>query len=143
MMLQQPSDEEKREATRLLSRALAAAGGAAPPYCGKSDNEEEEEVEDKGRRSASDDAEDAADGGGSSVNGWYPDDGRAGVGRLEIQGVLAEVHLAMSEFSLKGRGGAAVCRASDGGVAGAKEWHLRQAARAARDTKAGIIARFV
>ncbi len=123
-----PTEEEKDEAARLLARAFAAAGGVMPP----------EEEYYFGRRGGSE--AHFAGGGGSGGDG----DGEAGAGggrREEGRRdnmVLAEVHLVMSGFTLKeGRGGG-----GGGGPHGAKEWHLREAARVSSpDTKAGIIAR--
>lgn len=110
-----PSDKEKGEAARLLARAFSLAGGAMPP-------------ETVYFGSQVDDANIKCDD--------VVERGRAGRGRERM--VLAEVHLVVSGFSLKdGWGGG-------GGCDGAKEWHLREAARVGPpDTKTGIIARCV
>ena len=114
-----PSDEEKNEAARLLARAFMSAGGAMPPedvYFG-SQVVGVADVRKRGDRGA-------------------VERGRAGDER--DQAILAEVHLAVSGFSLKeGRRGG-------GSGDAAKEWHLQEAARVAPpDTKTGIIARCV
>lgn len=117
-----PTEEEKDEAARLLARAFAAAGGVMPP----------EEEYYFGRRGGSEKSFDGSGGGdGVAVGG----EGSREEGRPDNM-VLAEVHLVMSGFTLKeGRGGG-------GGHHGAKEWHLREAARVSSpDTKTGIIAR--
>lgn len=115
-----PSDEEKNEAARLLARAFSSAGGAMPPENVYFGSQVDDEV---GGRKGGDDG--------------VVERGRAGGGG-DDQTVLAEVHLAVSGFSLKeGRGGG---RGGDG----AKEWHLQEAARVApRYTKTGITARCV
>lgn len=115
-----PIDEDKDEAARLLVRAFAAAGGSVPRksvyFGGAAGDHDDDDV-------------------------CVADDG---VVRSEVQKVLAEVHLAVSGFSLKQRGGGAALRRSGGrGDEGAKEWHLREAARASPNTKTGIIARCV
>lgn len=114
-----PSSDDKSETAQLLARAFAAAGGAMPletVYFGRGGEEG-----------------DCNDAGVAE---------RGCIGGSDVQGILAEVHLAVSGFSIKGQGDGVAKRVAGKDNDGAKEWHLREAARGVSNSKAGIIARW-
>lgn len=129
-VLLQPSDEDKDEAAGLLARAFSAAGGGVPL-----------ETLYFGRCAAGDDSGSRNNRAGLIGEEEEGEGGQAD--RSEVQGVLPEVHLAVSGFSIEGRGRSALRHRGGGGKECdvAKQWHLREAARAGVDTKTGLSAR--